>query len=320
MKSKIKIGFILLITFAFFLSCKKDFVVKDIKNQSVSVNAPANNLVTTSNKVTFWWEELDGAEKYDLQVVKPNFSAVTSIIADTSIAGNKLELTLQPGVYQWRIRATNAGGSTAYQTYNLTVDTTSNLGGLLVSANSPVNNFLTGNVRIVFTWNALNAAKNYQLILLDASSGVVKDTTTTLTSYTFSFGSQGAYTWKVRAMNDFSISQYNTPRSFTIDLTSPSAPVLTSPSNNSIITPTNNLVWNRVGAPDARYDSLFVATDSAFMNVISKTKTYLQSIAVASLSAQPPANGSIYWWKLRSVDSVGNRSVYSTQLKFKLNP
>lgn len=68
------------------------------------------------------------------------------------------------------------------------------------------------------------------------------------------------------------------------------------------------------------FDSVFVATDSAFTNVISKTKTYLQSIAIASLSTQPPANGSIYWWKLRSLDSVGNRSVYSTQLKFKLIP
>jgi hypothetical protein len=303
-----------------FLACKKDFVVKDIKNDTVTVNAPANNLVTTTNKVTFWWEELDGAEKYNIQVVKPSFTSVISIIADTSLSGTKFDLTLQPGTYQWRIRATNNGGNTAWQTFNLKVDTTSNLNGLTVSTILPAGNFLTGSTRLNFSWNSLNTANNYQIVILNSTNGVVKDTTTTLTTYTYNFATQGAYSWKVRALNDFSISQYNTPLSFTIDLTAPSAPVLTSPTHNAIVTPTNNLVWNRVGAPDAKYDSIYVATDSAFTNVISKTKTYLQTLSINGLTNSPPATSTIYWWRLRSVDSVGNRSVYSSQLKFKLNP
>lgn len=303
-----------------FLECRKDFIVENIKDKSITINAPANNLVTTTNSVTFWWEALDGAEKYNVQVVKPNFTSVTSIIADTNITGTKLVLTLQPGAYQWRIKAINNGGSTAFQTFNLTVDTTSNLAGQLVSTIVPFNGWLTGNKTVNFSWNSLNAATKYQLMILNSTSGVVKDTTTVLTTYTYYFPSQGGYSWKVRALNDFSISQYNAALTFTIDLTAPAAPVLTTPLHNAIITPTIHLVWNRVGAPDARYDSLFIATDSAFTNVISQTKTYLQSIAVNALTNPPSSTSTIYWWKLRSVDSVGNRSVYSNQLKFKLNP
>lgn len=310
----------ILLALAMLNACKKDFIVEDIKDKTLTINAPANNLVTTSNKVTFWWEKLDGAEKYNIQIVKPDFAAITSIIADTNVTVNKVEFTLQPGLYQWRIKAINAGGSTAYQTFNLKVDTTSNLTNLTVSTINPVSNFLTGNSRIAFSWNAINSATKYQILLLNSVNGTVKDTTTANTTYTYSFASQGAYSWKVRALNDFSISQYNTALTFTIDLTAPSAPILTSPIHNSIVSPTVNLVWNRVGAPDARYDSVFVATDSAFTNVISKTKTYLQTIAINALNTSPPATGTIYWWKLRSVDSVGNRSVYSNQLKFKLNP
>lgn len=303
-----------------FVACRKDFIVEDIKNKSITINAPANNLVTTNNKVTFWWEPLDGAEKYNIQVVKPNFAAITSIVSDTTLTGNKFDLNLQPGTYQWRIKAINNGGSTTFQTFNLVVDTTSNLSSLTVSTIDPPANWLTGNKRVAFSWNSLNAATNYQVIIMNSTNGIIKDTTTSLITYTYTFASQGVYSWKVRASNDFSISQYNTPLTFTIDVTAPAAPVLTSPTHNAVITPTNNLVWNRVGAPDAKYDSIYVATDSLFTNVISLTKAYTQSITVSSLNNSPPATSTIYWWRLRSVDSVGNRSVYSNQLKFKLNP
>ncbi|MBK7309964.1 MAG: hypothetical protein IPI93_04010 [Sphingobacteriaceae bacterium] len=303
-----------------FTLCKKDFIVEDIEDKTITVNAPVNNLVTTNNKITFWWEALDGAEKYNIQIVKPSFASITEIISDTNIVGTKYSLTLQPGTYQWRIRATNAGGSTAYQTFNLKVDTTSNLSSLSVSTIDPPANWLTGNKRVSFSWNSLNAADSYQIILLNSTNGTIKDTTTALTTYTYTFPSQGSYSWKVRALNDFSISQYNAALSFTIDQTSPSAPILTLPSHGSIVTPTNSLFWNRIGAPDAKYDSIYVATDSAFTNIISYTKAYTQSITINMLSSSPPATGSFYWWKLRSVDSVGNRSVFSNQLKFKLNP
>ena len=315
------IGILAIITVIVINACKKDFIVEDIKNKTVVVLAPANNLITTSNAVTFWWEALDGAEKYNLQIVKPNFASLTSIVADTNVVGTKFTVTLLPGTYQWRIRATNAGGNTAYQQYDLKVDTTSNLSGQLVSIISPQTNYLTGNKSVSFSWNILNAALTYQFLLLNSTGGTIKDTITSNTTYNYTFPNlSGNYSWKVRAQNNSSISQYNAASTFTIDLTAPAAPSLTVPVNGAIVTPTNNLGWNRVGAPDAKSDSVFIATDSAFTNIISRTRTYQQSILISALNNTPPATSTIYWWKLRSIDSVGNRSVYSSQLKFKLNP
>ncbi|MCC6370523.1 MAG: hypothetical protein IT236_05895, partial [Bacteroidia bacterium] len=83
------------------LSCKKDFVVENIDNKTLTINAPANNLVTPNNVVTFWWEPLSRAEKYNLQVVKPNFANLTQLVVDTNVTTTKFNLSLQPGNYQW---------------------------------------------------------------------------------------------------------------------------------------------------------------------------------------------------------------------------
>ncbi len=307
------------------VSCTKDIIVKDIEGKTLAVNAPTDNLLTTSNQVTFWWEELDGAEKYNLQIVKPSFASVTKIIADTNLFVTKCNFILQPGVYQWRIRAVNNGGNTEFQTFNLKVDTTSNLSGQLISTILPATNFLTGNRRVDFSWNPLNSASHYQLILLNTNNGVVKDTLTSNTSYIYTFPSTSAsYLWKIRALNNSSVSQYNTPLSFTLDLTAPAASTPTAPTGSStipaVITSTNMLGWSRIGSPDARYDSVFVATDSLFTNTFSRTKTYQTSISVNALNNSPTPNSTYYWWRLRSIDSVGNRSVYSSQQKFKLIP
>lgn len=307
------------------VACEKDFIVKDIKNKSITIISPVDNLKTTKNVVNFWWEELDGAEKYTIQVVSPSFTAVSSIAIDTNVTGTKANITLKPGTYQWRIRATNAGGSTAFQTFNLIVDTTSNLSGQLVSAIQPMAGFITRNRTINFKWNSLNAATQYQIQIFNNSNGLVKDTTTanTFFNYTFPNATTG-YTWKTRALNNFSISQYNPASSFTIDVTPPSAPTLSAPAMGATATLTNELQWVRQTSTsilDARYDSVQIATDSLFTSIFSNTKVRAQKIAINSVNSPPSVQNINYWWRVYSVDSAGNVSGPSTpQRKFKLTP
>jgi len=301
-------------------SCRKDFIVEDIKNKTISIIAPADNYTTTSNQVTFWWEALDGAEKYNIQVVSPSFSAVSKIILDTNITTVKYNLVLAPGNYQWRIRAVNAGGTSAYQMYRLKVDTTSNLSSQVVFPIFPFNDFITNNSVVTFSWYPLSSADFYRV---EINNGSVLSATVANTNYSFSLpaisNTNTAFTWRVKAFNDFSVTQYSTAINFTVDLLSPVAPTLISPAHGTIVKDTIKLSWNRSGAPDAKSDSVFVATDSMFLNVISKTRTYQQSIRINLLSTPPNVNNTTYWWRLRSVDSVGNRSIYSSQLKFKLS-
>jgi hypothetical protein len=319
MKNKLSIVISLLAVF-YLIACQKDFIVKDIKDKSLTVLAPANNTVTTSNQISFWWEELDGAEKYNIQIVKPSFTNIIKLVADTNVKGTRFNMTLTPGVYQWRIKGVNAGGSTPYQIYSFTIDSTSNLSGQLVSNVTPTNSTITGNKRVAFSWNSLNAALQYQIQILNSSSGIVKDTTTTLTTYTYSLPNVSAsYSYKVRALNSTSVSQYNTPFTFTIDVTPPAAPTLSIPINASLVTATNSLTWVRSGT-DVVFDSVFVANDSLFTSIVSTTKTFSQTIVINTLQNAPTVTNVFYWWRVRSVDAAGNRSGFSNQAKFKLIP
>jgi hypothetical protein len=319
MKQLIYISFFSML--AIIYACRKDFVVDDIRNKILVVNAPADNLITTNNVITFWWEPLDGAEKYNLQVVQPNFAVIASLIADTNVTGTKFNLTLQPGVYQWRIKATNAGHSTAFQTFSLRIDTTTDLSGQVVNMLTPANGTLTGNKVQVFTWSSLPAAKKYRI---QVNNGVIIDSTVTKTSLTVTLtavaGNTTAYTWNVKAINDNSETQFNPVSfSFTVDLKPPSAPSLTSPLKGFSVRDTTYLVWGRNNPFDISHDSIYVATDSAFTNVISQTWVNQTKIRIAELE-NPPSIPSTYWWKVRSFDVAGNRSNFSAVLSFKLIP
>jgi predicted secreted protein len=315
-----KIKFIyLVLALAATWSCTKDFVVKDIKNASVTIIAPVNNLTTPNNAIIFWWEEVDGAEKYNIQIVKPNFNSIQQLLVDTNVTGDKFHYTLTPGTYQWRIRAKNAGGNTQFTTFNLVIDTTSNLATQVISPISPVNNHITGSTTVAFSWNSLAAATNYQIQVLNSSSTIVQDVTTANTTFTATLSGGGVYTWKVRAMNAFSLSQYNAPLTFTVDVTAPTVSILSSPGHGAQVKDTVSLKWTRSSA-DARYDILYISTDSSFTSVVSTTTVYPTSIKINAISPALPVTSSYYWWRLRSVDSVGNNSGYSSQLKFRLIP
>jgi hypothetical protein len=310
-------------------SCRKDFIVEDIDDKTLAVNAPANNLVTDINSITFWWELLDGAEKYNIQIVKPNFAAIAQLIADTNVTSNKFTMSLQPGTYQWRIKATNAGHSTAYQTYNLKIDSSNVLTNQLVVPIGPGNGTITRNSAITFSWNPLSAATNYS-IELSLNNTVVNYSITSNTSHTFTFTLPSAanYTvsWRVKAINGTSVSQYNTPQTFTIDVLPPSAvSTPTYPLNDAIVKDTTELRWNRVAGPDVAYDSLFIYSDASFTNLAATATVSVNKIKINAINPVSPlpvgtssASPIPYWWRLKSVDNVGNRTGFSASLSFKL--
>jgi len=301
------------------LACKKDFVVSDITNKTIAINGPSNNVETTANLITFWWDALDGAEKYTLQVVKPDFAHMAQLVLDTSIATNKFKLSLQPGSYQWRIKATNAGYSTAFQTFNLKIDTTNNLGQQLVNLLNPINNFTTASRVITFQWSPVISAVKYELQI---NGGAVKDTSITGTSLTCTLSAAAnataAYTWNVKAINDISQTLYNpSPFIVVIDLKGPNTPGLTFPANAASVVDSLSLKWTR-NSSDVAYDSVYVAGDSLFSSVLNQQVSTQNSLRISSLGLSPSPANTYYWWKVRSFDAVGNPSAYSLKLKFRL--
>lgn len=323
MKNRISILLLLITTIFFTISCTKDFFVKDIKNETIKIISPTDNLKTPINNVTFWWEELEGAEKYTLQIVKPDFNSMIQLITDTTITGTKFNKTLAPGIYQWRIKATNAGGSTAFFTRNITIDTTSNLSLLTVNAVSPVN-YLTANKTITFNWTPLTAADYYEInILNNNNASIYNESNLTGSSFTYTFNTSSDlinYKWQIKAHNAFSFSQYNSPNSFTIDVTAPNTSQPLSPGNGVSRQDSVYLKWNRISS-DTKYDSIIVSYDSIGSSVITSKRVNDQKLQInqlpVNLQVPGPATG-FYWWRVISVDSVKNKSNSSSSLKFKL--
>lgn len=330
------ISFLLFAIVLTFICCTKDFIVKDIKKATMTINAPGENITTPNNAITFWWDELDGVEKYNLQIVKPNFNSVVKLLLDTNITTNKFNYTFTPGTYQWRVRATNASGSTAYVTRTLIIDTTSNLSNVKVNLIAPATNSViaAANNNVTFLWDQLPTATSYELKLtaLGGTTTIIPNIPGTSTSYAIAcptpvVGAEATYTWQVKAFN-YSQTLNNTIYSFKIDHKSPSAPGLISPLQFAIVKDSSQLRWNYgIIKNDIKFDSVFIGTypDSTFTSpiVLSVNRT---SISVNSYSIYPtltsPSNtltaSSYYYWKVKSVDSVGNVSPASAVYKFKL--
>jgi hypothetical protein len=101
---------------AVFVSSCNDIVEPSVKGKQVQLESPFDKFQSTSPDISFWWDEVDHATIYHLQVVKPDFTAPESLVLDTVITKNKFLHTLTPGKYQWRVMAQNSSSHTEYST------------------------------------------------------------------------------------------------------------------------------------------------------------------------------------------------------------
>jgi len=110
----------------FCASCT-EFLSPNIDTLILDINSPIDSLYTTSENITFWWEDDRKAETYRLQVVTPNFANPT-LILDSLVADNKHTMTLDEGVYTWRLRAENERAESDYFIRAFIIDHTNPIG------------------------------------------------------------------------------------------------------------------------------------------------------------------------------------------------
>ncbi|MGZ6539705.1 MAG: hypothetical protein ACXVEB_15120, partial [Bacteroidia bacterium] len=239
MKNKI---ILLTIAIAAVLYGCQDIIEINLSHKSVSIIAPLNNTVTSNSSQLFIWDEVKGADHYQLQIVRPDFATLQQFIVDTNVYTTQFTFSLQPGTYQWRLRAKNNSSQTEYVTYNLKIDSTLNLSGQTVTLTSPADNFYTNSYIHTFTWQTLSNATNYVFQILSSGS-VINTQSTTGTTASYTFTAEGTYQWRVFAQDASSSSNYST-RNIYIDMTSPPAPTLTFPLANDTASNPVMLAWN----------------------------------------------------------------------------
>ncbi|MBC7879398.1 MAG: DNRLRE domain-containing protein [Anaerolineales bacterium] len=200
--------------------------------------------------------------------------------------------------------ATRTPTNTSVPTVTYTPANTINLSAPILR--SPQSNWVTTNTVPTFSWSGVTGGKSYEIIFArDSAFTNIVDTkkfNQLLYTPTSPFG-DGQYYWRVRAYNASNqFGKWSSSRSFTIDNTGPSAPVLNSPANNAS-TRYPTFKWNSVLTAvsyQLQYDN-----DSDF-----SSPSY--TIITRSTFRKPPAmKVGTYYWHVRAKDAAGNWSAWS---------
>ena len=311
---KLQLAFFLLLACVGLQSCR-EFLEPSISGRAVTLNAPAGSTLTTSYTVNFWWEGVDDALSYRLQVVTPGFDTLQALVADTSVKANKLALTLSPGSYQWRVRAENGSSQTAYSAARRFTVASSSVKQQKVQLGAPANNYLTNSSPLVFSWSSLYGATRYRL-QVDTSSftdttKLVYNQATPALQLSLALARDQNYQWRVRAENDTARSLWSAVNTFTYDHTPPGQVALTSPASGQTITLPLALSWSAV--PTAtRYRLYVLKSDSTTVY----SSTFPVQLSTNSYSLSQGASGERVYWRVSAVDAAGNEGKVSALRNF----
>lgn len=303
----------LALVFFLLLGCK-EFIEPSIAKRNVLQLAPANGSEGRQYNQTFWWEPVEDALKYRLQVVSPDFDKTQRLILDTLIETNKFNYTLDPGNYEWRVRAENGSSQTAYARSAFFIYASS-IKEQQVQLQLPANNTLTNQSSNIFSWLKLFGADKY-ILQVDTNNFVNESKlflNETLPGQEFivNFERDKLYKWRVKAKNDTAESKWSVIHNITFDKTPPAGVQLSSPANNEPVAKPVTLRWN-VTATAAKYQLYAYKTEG---RVPYGTK-FPVSLTTTSYSFTDGSTGEKVYWEVRAIDEVGNVGPYSELRSF----
>ena len=305
--SVLKMLFVALGGLLLLCNCE-DFFEKDLAGKEVVIVAPSDLLTTQYTTQNFWWEKLDGALTYNLQIATPSFDNLEKVLVDTNVSINKFTFSLYPGKFQWRIRPANGSSNGQYIVRSLEIDTTLDLRGQEVVLKSPQAEYASNKNSLKFTWDKLFSAADYRFEVRYqewSGSKVISPVLTQHDTITVGGLQEGTYYWGVQAQNNGSATAFST-RKVIIDKTSPKIPSLSAPLDSATI-PTwpVTLKWSRAtDSGSSITDSVVVATDKSFKtNSIKISERGDGLTKIINLKE----NGK-YYWKVISQDAAGNYS------------
>ena len=274
--------------------------------------SPAYGAIGQALASTLTWSTVDNSTGYRVQI-SVDSSFIAPPIKDSTLTSATMTVSgLTGGVtYYWRVRATVAGGASAYCAAwkFTTLGTSLQMPTLL----SPGNASTGQSSSPVLTWTTVSGASAYHVQISSSSTfGVItaEDSTLTAVSWTAeSLASGTTYYWRVEARSAGSWSAWSSAWSFTTAGTL-KPPSLTSPATGATgvsVTPT--LAWSAVtGATSYRVQ---VSTDSSFAKLLAKDST----LTSATMLVSGLAGGTTYYWHAQAKNGSGT-SAWSSAWSF----
>lgn len=296
------------------LSCQ-DVLDLDISNESVTLIAPGNGLVTDVQQHNFTWNEIDATSRYRLQIVQPKFSDIQFFIMDTVVVSQHFQTTLQDGDYEWTVAGINDNYESSGDTFSLviTTDTASVLSNQMIQLVAPENGICINENTMNFSWSSLTNADvyNFQISHSIDFSTILDQENITENQLAYTFESEGTYYWQVRAENNATLSVTNWKVAIiNLDFTAPAIPQIIGPNPGSTIILSlqdPDLIWTVDN--ESLVDSVFIYADPLADTLIYAIKTEVTGI---NLDTTVISNQSTliedYYWKVQSFDKAGNSS------------
>lgn len=288
-----------------------DIILNDISQEKVVLVSPKDNTSTYLSTQILWWEHVNDADYYQLQITTPDFIQPAILLVDTLTDENKYTINLLPGNYQWRVRAINSEYQTTYTTFSIKIDSSLNLENEKIILIKPIHFDTTNLLSISFKWEPLYKVDTFNFKLYHIGS-LVFDTLVASNSIYKIIRHEGAYSWRVRGINSISATKYS-ERSFYIDTTPPQIRQLLLPENNSILYDTLvSCLWNSpLNEYSSEFDSIFFYSDPEHTNLIEHNKVFTHTI---DIGLQPGK----YYWRVKGFDKAGNSGIFSDTFTFEI--
>jgi hypothetical protein len=303
--------------FAGWLSACKDIIEPDISKQTVVLNAPGNHYQSTTYAINFWWSDVDDALKYHLQVVSPKFDSVGSLVLDTVVKSTKFTINLDPGDYEWHVRAENGSYKTAYSDAKSFSIVYTSIKSQKVQLSGPANNTVTNKGTTTFSWGSLYGATKYQ-VEIDTNNFIdetklVYNQTIPGQQISFTFPKDQTYQWRIMAQNDTAQAQWSVINTVTYDHTPPDKVTLTAPDDNQFISLPVRLQWNTVPTAGTYKVYVYKSDSTTLYN-----STFPATTTNTSYSLTVGTLGERIYWKVTAIDAAGNESAFSDMRSFVL--
>lgn len=305
-----------LLCFLLVLSSCKEFIEPSLEHKTISSIAPADGIETNSYQLTFWWEGHPDALAYRLQVVSPNFNAAEKLVLDTLVKSNKFIYTLDPGTYQWRVRAENGSSRTAYVTKSFTVHPSS-LTDQVLQLVSPSGQVYTNNATVAAQWLKLYGTTGYRLQVdknnfADENNLGLNIVTDNL-SYQYILPQEGNYQLRVRAENAAENSKWSAVRNISYDATPPVQVVLSTPTNGQTIAKPFSMNWSSI-ADAVQYELGLYKSDM----VTPYSGAFPQLLNNNGFQLTVGESGETLSWRVRAIDRAGNKGAWSGFFTFTI--
>ncbi|MBK8139213.1 MAG: hypothetical protein IPK52_25915 [Chloroflexi bacterium] len=271
------------------------------------------NGVTVNTLQDFCWSAAADAVLYDVEVsIDAAFGTVPHewSVPDLCVTSP----ALADGIWFWRVRASDLAGNVSgwSSAWSVRVDL---IPAAVPTLLLPADTTVTRDRTPAFSWSSVPGSMSYRIeIATDAGFLNIADSIgTTSTGYTpVSNLAEGTYFWHVAARaNDGLWSAYSPPWTVTIDRTPPAVPVLSSPLNGATIPSLPTFLWDAV--PTATAYDLLVATTPDLLNVVITLELPVTTHTPLALP------DGLYYWTVRSIDSVGNKSSWSTTFSVRVD-